>query len=80
MKDYQTQFVKILEKKGVKHESINRWKMGTNSPKLTKVEELCEDNEIELFFFDGNLFALLEFTQMKCAELGHSMNYQLNKL
>ena len=80
MKDYQSQLVKMLEKKGVKSQTVSRWKTGLNSPLLTKVEDVCEENGIEIFFFNGDLFSLLEFAKEKCAEKGHNMNYQLNKL
>lgn len=80
MKDYQSKLVKILEEKGVKSQAINRWKVGTNSPSLITVEEICEENEIEIFFFDGDLFALLDFVEKKCADKGHKLTYQLNKL
>lgn len=79
MRDYQTQLVKKLRKKGVTGQSINRWEVGLSSPSLIKIEEVCEENGVEIYFYDGNLFALLAFTQQKCAEMGHNMNYQLNK-
>ena len=79
MIDYQKELVNKLRKKGVTGQSINRWEAGLSSPSLIKVEDVCEKNDIEIFFYDGNLFALLEFAQKKCAEIGHNLNYQLNK-
>lgn len=79
MSDYQKKLVTVLRKKGVVGQSINRWDAGLGSPSLITVEEVCDENGIEIYFYDGNLFALLAFTQQKCAEMGHNMNYQLNR-
>lgn len=72
------QLVSILKRKnknlkGVTHPTVWFWGQGTRSPLLKNVDQICEDNNLKVLVYDGNLDTLIKFAHDVAKEQGLKM-------